>query len=52
MLGGAPRVHLLKADVEGYEPGVIGGARKLLADGKIDNIVLEYSPTAYEKHHE
>eukprot|EP00877_Chromochloris_zofingiensis_P013674 jgi/Chrzof1/8560/Cz03g15200.t1 len=46
---GDQHVHLLKADVEGFEPGVIASAQKLLAAGRIDNVIMEYSPGVNEK---
>lgn len=37
----APIIHLLKIDVEGYEPFVIRGASKLIRSGLIRNILHE-----------
>ncbi|KAI8471235.1 MAG: hypothetical protein J3K34DRAFT_458460 [Monoraphidium minutum] len=43
-------VDLLKADVEGYEPDVMQGASRLLSEGRVDNVVMEYSPHVFEKN--
>ena len=40
-----PIIHLLKIDVEGSEPSVIKGASKLISSKRIQNILLEYTPT-------
>jgi FkbM family methyltransferase len=39
---GAPRVNLLKIDVEGYEPEVIQSARNLIRDRRVDVIAIDY----------
>ncbi|KAL0024793.1 hypothetical protein WJX79_007618 [Trebouxia sp. C0005] len=46
----AENVVLLKADVEGLEPGVIQSAKGLLESYKVDHVVMEYSPGAWEIH--
>jgi FkbM family methyltransferase len=38
---GLGRIDFLKIDVEGFELGVIRGARGLLRDGRVDRIMLE-----------
>jgi hypothetical protein len=38
---------VLQVDVEGREPDVFATARKLLASGQVQNIILEYSPGYY-----
>jgi len=38
-------IHLMKVDVEGFEPHVFGGAQQLLTSGRIDNIIMEHSIT-------
>ncbi len=43
------QVLVLKADVEGFEPGVFRGAARLLARGGVDNIIMEYSPGVAER---
>jgi len=42
-------VHLLKADVEGFENFAFMGGTKLLQSGKVSNIIMENSST--EKSH-
>jgi len=44
------RITLLKADVEGFEPGVVAGAQRLLQEERVDNMVMEYSPAVWEKN--
>lgn len=39
---GVSRISLLKVDVEGAEPLVLRGAQRMLMDGKIDCLQLEY----------
>jgi FkbM family methyltransferase len=39
----APPIYLMKVDVEGYEPFVFGGARRLLQSGRVENIIMENS---------
>ena len=46
---GIDRVGLLKIDVEGYEPDVLEGARRLLGDQAIDLILFEYTPAFYRQ---
>ncbi|KAF8057631.1 branched-chain-amino-acid aminotransferase-like protein 1 [Scenedesmus sp. PABB004] len=48
VLGNAT-VALLKVDVEGAEPAVLATAPRLLGEGRLANIVLEYSPGVYER---
>ena len=36
-------IHLMKIDVEGFEPFVLQGGQKLLNSGRISNIILENS---------
>ncbi|DBA86663.1 TPA: hypothetical protein ACH3X1_005126 [Trebouxia sp. C0004] len=43
-------VLLLKADVEGHEPGVIQSAKDLLESYKVNHVVMEYSPGSWEVH--
>lgn len=43
-------ISLLKADVEGFEPGVVASAKHMLKAGNISNIIMEYSPHVYEKN--
>lgn len=38
-------IDILKIDVEGYEPNVIKGARRLLKNSSVKTIFLEISPT-------
>ncbi|MBL7963926.1 MAG: FkbM family methyltransferase [Flavobacteriales bacterium] len=40
---GIPQIHLLKIDVEGHELFVLQGARRMLAEGRIDHIQFEFS---------
>jgi FkbM family methyltransferase len=44
---GIDRIDLLKIDVEGFEPDVLDGAHDLLAAGRIDRVVFEFSPAFY-----
>ncbi|KAL6784221.1 hypothetical protein ACKKBG_A05315 [Auxenochlorella protothecoides x Auxenochlorella symbiontica] len=37
-------ILLMKADVEGFEPSVMRGARDLLLKRSVENIIMEYSP--------
>lgn len=39
----APPIHLMKVDVEGYEPIVFTGGMQLLQSGKVENIIMENS---------
>eukprot|EP00550_Attheya_septentrionalis_P004232 CAMPEP_0198297810 /NCGR_PEP_ID=MMETSP1449-20131203/38433_1 /TAXON_ID=420275 /ORGANISM="Attheya septentrionalis, Strain CCMP2084" /LENGTH=256 /DNA_ID=CAMNT_0043998887 /DNA_START=593 /DNA_END=1363 /DNA_ORIENTATION=+ len=39
----APPIHLMKVDVEGYEPFVFGGGKRLLQSGRVENIIMENS---------
>lgn len=41
-------VALLKMDVEGFEPAVLRSAAHLFERHHVDNVVMEYSPGAYE----
>ena len=41
----APTIHLMKVDVEGYEPIVFKGGMTLVESGKVDNILMENSVT-------
>jgi hypothetical protein len=41
------QIQVLKVDVEGREPEVLGTAQQLLASGRVQNIFLEYSPGYY-----
>ncbi|MEW5304387.1 MAG: hypothetical protein WDW36_006998 [Sanguina aurantia] len=45
----AEEVRLLIADVEGWEAEVTAGAEKLIAAGKILNLLLEHSPGVHER---
>ena len=38
---------LLKVDVEGFEPTVLASARSALADGRIENLVMEFFPKRF-----
>ena len=40
---GAKEVGLLKLDVEGFEPAVLRGARRALADGRIRAVLCEFN---------
>jgi hypothetical protein len=40
-------IDILKVDVEGREPDVFATAGRLLDSGKVDNIIMEYSPGYY-----
>lgn len=46
---GINRVSLLKIDVEGFEPEVLRGARRLLSTRAIDLILFECSPRFYRQ---
>jgi FkbM family methyltransferase len=39
----APPIYLMKVDVEGYEPFVFGGGKRLLQSGRVENIIMENS---------
>lgn len=39
----APPIHLMKVDVEGYEPFVFRGGMQLLQSGRVQNIIMESS---------
>ncbi|GLI68297.1 hypothetical protein VaNZ11_012658 [Volvox africanus] len=41
---GAEQVLLLKVDVEGYEPVVFQSGQRLISEGRLENILMEYSP--------
>ncbi|GIL86305.1 hypothetical protein Vretifemale_14701 [Volvox reticuliferus] len=41
---GAAQVLLLKVDVEGYEPVVFQSGQRLISEGRLENILMEYSP--------
>ena len=41
----APPIHLMKVDVEGYEPFVFRGGMELVNSGKVENIIMENSVT-------
>lgn len=43
-------VVLMKMDVEGYEPHVLESAKGLFEHHLVDNVVMEYSPGAYESN--
>uniref|UniRef100_A0A7S2PCD2 Methyltransferase FkbM domain-containing protein n=1 Tax=Leptocylindrus danicus TaxID=163516 RepID=A0A7S2PCD2_9STRA len=47
-LPNAMPIYLLKVDVEGYEPFVIEGGRKLIQSGKVEHIIMEKSNTDEE----
>eukprot|EP00978_Attheya_sp_CCMP212_P023275 scaffold70917_cov51-Attheya_sp.AAC.1 len=36
-------IYLMKVDVEGYEPFVFGGGKRLLQSGRVENIIMENS---------
>jgi FkbM family methyltransferase len=37
-------IYLMKVDVEGFEPKVFAGAKRLIRSGKVRNILMEISP--------
>ena len=37
----SPTIHLMKIDVEGFEPFVLEGGQQLLSSGRVTNIILE-----------
>ena len=39
----SPPIYLMKVDVEGYEPFVFGGGKRLLQSGRVENIIMENS---------
>lgn len=39
----------LQMDIEGWEPRVLAGATRLLASGRVDHLLLEYSPGVVER---
>ena len=48
---GIERVDLLKIDVEGAEPEVLNGASKLLSEGRIRNMIIEWEhPEIWSQH--
>jgi len=50
---GIGHVDLLKIDVEGAEPEVLGGAQKLLSEGRIRNMIIEWEhPEIWSRHEE
>lgn len=40
---GIERIDLMKIDVEGHEPKVLGGAKRLLGEGRIQAILCEFN---------
>jgi hypothetical protein len=40
---GIDRIDMIKIDVEGYEPKVLAGARRLLREGRIRAILCEFN---------
>eukprot|EP01060_Flectonema_neradi_P037100 TRINITY_DN7372_c1_g1_i1.p1 TRINITY_DN7372_c1_g1~~TRINITY_DN7372_c1_g1_i1.p1 ORF type:complete len:419 (+),score=77.10 TRINITY_DN7372_c1_g1_i1:83-1339(+) len=38
------KICALKVDVEGFEPAVFAGAKKLLQSGNVENVLFEYTP--------
>jgi hypothetical protein len=47
---GVPHPHCdALQDVEGFEPAVMTTAKRLLSDGAIDNLIMEYTPGVLER---
>lgn len=44
LLSGGRVIDVMKVDTEGHEPDVFDTAKQLLADGRVQHIILEYSP--------
>ncbi|PRW60388.1 A disintegrin and metallo ase with thrombospondin motifs 12 [Chlorella sorokiniana] len=44
-------VLIMKADVEGYEPGVLRGSKRLFLDHTVQHMFMEYSPGVAERAH-
>ncbi len=40
---GLARIHLLKLDTEGGERAILAGARRLLAEGRVEAVLLEFN---------
>jgi hypothetical protein len=40
-----------QADVEGYEPGVLRGSKRLFLDHTVQHMFMEYSPGVAERAH-
>jgi hypothetical protein len=40
-------IDILKIDVEGAEPRVLQGARRMVEAGRIRKIIIEYNPTSW-----
>merc|ERR1712194_785836 len=43
-LGDITSIDVLKLDVEGYEMGALRGAERLIAEGRVHYLVLEFHP--------
>ena len=37
------KISVLKVDVEGYEPHVFNGAKRLLLSGQVENLLMEFA---------
>lgn len=50
---GIDHIDLLKVDVEGAEPEVLKGAHRLLSQGRIENMIVEWEhPKIWSRHEE
>lgn len=46
---GVRRIMLIKIDTEGFEAEIITGMTRLLAEGRVDNVIVECSPVIWRE---